>query len=73
MEGKINSLTSQGKMQGVVMTLLPVLIGVVLYQMEPEAMGRMLTEPMGWALMLLISLMLICGYFAIRKIVTIDV
>jgi tight adherence protein B len=73
MEGKIDALTSQGKMQGVVMTLLPIFIGVVLYHMEPEAMGRMFTEPMGWALIALISLMLICGYFAIRKVVTIDV
>jgi tight adherence protein B len=73
MEGKIDALTSQGKMQGVVMTLLPVFIGVVLYQMEPSSMGRILTEPMGWALIVLIIIMLFCGYMSIQKIVTIDV
>ncbi|MDT3307425.1 type II secretion system F family protein [Shewanella vaxholmensis] len=73
MEGKIDALTSQGKMQGVVMTLLPIFIGVVLYHMEPESMGRILTEPLGWALIALITIMLISGYMSIRKIVAIDV
>ena len=73
MEGKIDALTSQGKMQGVVMTLLPIFIGVVLYHMEPRSMGRIFTEPMGWALMALIFIMLTSGYLSIRKIVAIDV
>ncbi|QYJ90646.1 type II secretion system F family protein [Shewanella rhizosphaerae] len=73
MEGKIDALTSQGKMQGIVMTLLPVFIGVVLYHMEPSAMGRILTEPMGWALIALVIIMLTSGYLSIRKIVAIDV
>ncbi|WP_144211096.1 type II secretion system F family protein [Shewanella donghaensis] len=73
MEGKIDALTSQGKMQGVVMTLLPLFIGFVLYHMEPTSMGRILTEPMGWALMVVIAIMLTCGYMSIRKIVAIDV
>ncbi|WP_281213161.1 type II secretion system F family protein [Shewanella insulae] len=73
MEGKIDALTSQGKMQGIVMTLLPVFIGVVLYHMEPSAMGRILTEPMGWALIAMVIIMLTSGYLSIRKIVTIDV
>ncbi|WP_394391503.1 type II secretion system F family protein [Shewanella woodyi] len=73
MEGKIDALTSQGKMQGVVMTMLPLFIGFVLYHMEPKSMGRILTEPMGWALMALIFIMLTSGYLSIRKIVAIDV
>lgn len=73
MEGKIDALTSQGKMQGVVMTGLPLFIGAVLYHMEPDTMGRVFTEPMGWALIVVVTLMLSLGYFSIKKIVTIDV
>ncbi|WP_108946179.1 type II secretion system F family protein [Shewanella halifaxensis] len=73
MEGKIDALTSQGKMQGVVMTMLPIFIGFVLYHMEPQSMGRILTEPLGWALIALIIIMLTSGYLSIRKIVSIDV
>ncbi|QBF82523.1 secretion system protein F [Shewanella maritima] len=73
MEGKINALTAQGKMQGLVMTVLPVFIGIVLYHMEPASMGRIVTDPIGWGLIVVVTLMLICGYFTIRKIITIDV
>ncbi|MBO2580495.1 type II secretion system F family protein [Shewanella algae] len=73
MEGKIDALTSQGKLQGLVMTLLPVFIGVVLNHMEPDAMGRIFTEPLGWLTIAVVVLMLFCGYISIRKIVTIDV
>lgn len=73
MEGKISALTSQGKIQGLVMTMLPVFIGFVLYHMEPNSMGRIFSEPMGWALIALVILMLTCGYLSIRKIVSIDV
>lgn len=73
MEGKINSLTAQGRLQGIVMTAMPVFITLVLYQMEPQTMGRLVSEPMGWAVIAIASLMLICGYMSIRKIVAIDV
>ena len=73
MEGKINSLTAQGKMQGVVMTGLPIFIGVVLYHMEPTHMARLFTEPVGWLVCLIVAVMLFIGYKFIKKIVTIDV
>ncbi|MCL2913865.1 type II secretion system F family protein [Shewanella corallii] len=73
MEGKINSLTAQGKMQGLVMTALPLFIGLVLYHMEPEAMSRLFSEPVGWGVIVMVIFMLSFGYLAIKKIVTIDV
>ncbi|QSX40160.1 type II secretion system F family protein [Shewanella cyperi] len=73
MEGKIQALTSQGKLQGLVMTALPVFIGIVLYHMEPASMGRILSEPLGWGVIVVGTLMLFCGYLAIKKIVSIDV
>ena len=73
MEGKIESLTAQGKLQGKVMTGLPILLGVILFQMEPEAMGKMFTTPMGWATLAVIVVMEFLGYMVIRKITSIDV
>lgn len=73
MEGKIKALTAQGRMQGIVMTLLPVFLGVVLYYMEPEYMGKMFTEVFGWITIAVILVVLSVGYFFIRKIVNIDV
>ncbi|MGO2292628.1 MAG: type II secretion system F family protein [Pseudoalteromonas sp.] len=73
MEGKIDALTGQGKMQGIVMTALPIFIGFILYHMEPIHMMRLFTEPMGWAVLAITAIMLYVGYIFIRKIVNIDV
>lgn len=73
MEGKIESLTAQGKLQGWVMTGLPVLLGVLLNFLEPEAMSKLWTTGVGWAVLAIIVVMEMMGYFMIRKITSIDV
>jgi len=73
MEGKIQSLTAQGKMQGVVMTGLPILIGAVLMLIEPEAMEKLFTTEIGWVTLAVIVVMEFLGFMTINKITTIDV
>jgi tight adherence protein B len=73
MEGKIESLTAQGKLQGVVMTGLPILLGVLLNFLEPEAMEKLWTTPVGWIVLGIVVFMLGLGYFMISKITSIDV
>jgi tight adherence protein B len=73
MEGKIASLTAQGKIQGVVMTGLPLLVMLGLSQIEPVAMHPLFTTWIGWLTLTLIGTMEIMGYFFIRKITAIDV
>jgi len=73
MEGKIKSLTAQGIIQGYVMTGLPFLIGFALYHIEPQAMSRLFTEPIGWAVCTIVLVFVGIGYKFIKKIVTIDV
>jgi tight adherence protein B len=73
MEGKIAALTAQGKIQGLVMTMLPLFMMLALYKMEPAAMAPLFNTVMGWAVLAVIAVMELLGYFFIRKIVTIDV
>lgn len=73
MEGKIDALTGQGVMQGYVMSALPLLLGTMLYFLEPEAMGLLFTTPKGWAVLTIIFVMEVLGFFFIRKVTTIDV
>ena len=73
MEGKIDSLTAQGKLQGIVMTGLPVLLGVLLYFLEPEAMSKLWTTTIGYVVLAIIIIMEFMGYVMIRKITSIDV
>lgn len=73
MEGKIVSLTSQGKMQGYVMTGLPILLACALNVIEPEAMSKLYTTTVGYVVLGVIVVMLGIGFSIIRKITTIDV
>jgi tight adherence protein B len=73
MEGKIRALTSQGKLQAMVVGALPLFLLFVLNKMEPEAMNLMFTTPMGYATLAVIALLEIFGVLIIRKIVDINV
>ena len=73
MEGKIASLTAQGKIQGVVMTALPLLVMFGLTQIEPVAMAPLFTTWPGWLTLTVIGVMEVMGYFFIQRITAIDV
>lgn len=73
MEGKIQSLTAQGKLQGIVMTGLPVLLGVLLYFLEPASMEKLWSTWYGYITLAIIIVMEFLGYLFISKITRIDV
>jgi tight adherence protein B len=72
-EGKIRALTAQGKLQGMIVGLLPFLLMFVLVKMEPAAMSKMFTTWYGWGTIGFIVVMEFIGGLIIKKIVTIDV
>jgi len=73
MEDKIRALTAQGKLQAIVVGALPLLLVLVLAQMEPEAMALLWRTRIGWATVAVVALLEIFGIVLIRKIVAIDV
>jgi len=73
LEGKIDALTSQGKLQGWVVASMPLILGMVLNYMRPDLMGPMLDHIFGYILVGAIGLMEIMGIFIIRRIVAIDI
>lgn len=73
LEGKIDALTSQGRMQGWVVAAMPLALGLVLNWMRPDLMQPMFEHYFGYVLIVGIILMEGVGIFLIRKIVNIDV
>jgi len=73
MEGKIRSLTSQGKLQGLIVGALPLFLMMVLSHMQHEAMQPLFHTLVGWAVLGVIGILEIVGFLMIRKIVAIDV
>lgn len=73
LEGKIDALTSQGKLQGWVVAAMPAVLGMVLNYMRPDLMQPMLDHIFGYILVGMIMIMEIMGIFIIRRIVNIDI
>lgn len=73
MEARISALTSQGRMQGLIVGLLPLLLLAVLYGMEREAMQVLHTTWQGWMALGSIAVLELLGFLMIRRIVRIEI
>ena len=73
MEGKIRSLTSQGKLQGLIVGSLPLFLMLVLSRMQHDAMAPLFQPWLGWGVLAVIGILEVIGFLMIKKIVTIDV
>ncbi|MFY9852388.1 MAG: type II secretion system F family protein [Terracidiphilus sp.] len=65
--------TAQGRMTGWVLTLLPVLLGTLLYLVNPEMMSILWKNPLGIKMLWTAGIMIVIGGLIIRKIVNMDV
>jgi tight adherence protein B len=65
--------TAQGRMTGWVLTLLPVVLGLALYVVNPEMISLLWTTPIGVKMLWASFGMIVVGGLIIRKIVNMDV
>jgi tight adherence protein B len=73
LEGKIDALTAQGKLQGWIVASMPAVLGMVLNSMRPDLMEPMMDHMFGYVLVTVIAIMEILGILIIRRIVNIDI
>ena len=72
-ERKVRALTAQGRMQGIVVTAMPFLLGIAMLVMKPEIMKPFLMSWIGLGAVVTVLVLLTVGWLIIRKIVNIDV
>jgi tight adherence protein B len=72
-EGKIRSLTAQGKLQGIIMVLLPFVVGFAVHIIDPALIEPLYKTEWGWVIVVGLLVATLSGFFWIRKIVAIDV
>jgi len=65
--------TAQGRLTGWILTLLPVVLGVLLYTVNPDLMSLLWKKELGIKLLYAASIMIVIGGLIIRKIVNMDV
>ncbi len=72
-KGEIQTLIAEQKMTGMVISAIPVVIGVIFYLINREYMTLLFTEPMGRVMLGAALFLEICGALMIRKIINIEV
>ena len=72
-EGKIKSMTAMGRLQGIVVGLMPALLLLALTALDPVMMKSFYTSSVGIGLLILTGVLELVGYLVIRKIVNIDI
>jgi tight adherence protein B len=65
--------TAQGRLTGWILTFLPVVLGMLLYMVNPELMSNLWKKELGLKLMYIAGGMIVVGGLIIRKIVNLDV
>jgi tight adherence protein B len=72
-KGEISVLTAQGRISGVIISLLPVALGFAIFLMNPAYITVLFTEPLGMMMTGASVVMQLIGIFFIRKIIRIEV
>lgn len=72
-ERKVKTLTAQGRMQGMVVSAMPVFLGVIMTMLKPKLMIPFLTSFAGILSILAMTVLIAAGWLMIRKIIKIDV
>ncbi len=70
---EIMTHTAQGRLTGIVLTLLPIVLGCALYFVNPEMMSLLWKRELGIKLLYAASIMIVIGGLIIRKIVNMEV
>lgn len=73
LKGKVKALTSQGRLSGIVIGALPILLFFIINFIDPEMMSPLINTFIGQLLLLIVFIMEFIGFIWIMKIVKIDI
>jgi tight adherence protein B len=71
--GEIRSITAQQRLSASLLSVLPLLLGLVLYALNPSYISGLWSNFCGWIMMSVGGTLIVLGYFIIRRIVNIEV
>jgi tight adherence protein B len=71
--GKIVTLSAQGRLQGIVMSLLPWGLAGVLFMLDRDMIRPMFTTVPGQLMLAVIVVLEIMGWLVIRRLIAVDV
>jgi tight adherence protein B len=72
LEGKLDALTAQGRMQAWIMTSLPFAVLLGIQAVDPEGAALLLGTMSGWLVLITVMVLQLAGLLMIRRILAID-
>jgi tight adherence protein B len=72
-ENRVHTLTAQGRLQGIIVGSMPIVIGVAMTIVDKDMMLPFLRSSIGMVILLTVAVLITCGALVIRKIINIDV
>jgi tight adherence protein B len=70
---EVHTLTAQGKMSALVITVLPIALAIYIRLVNPEYYQMLFSHPLGWVMVIVGSISILLGWLFIRKIIHIEV
>jgi len=71
-KGEIKTLTAQGRLSGLIISLLPIMLGLILCLLQPDIYKLLITEKIGWIIIGISITMQTIGILIIRKIIQVE-
>ena len=72
-ERKVKTLTAQGRLQGIIVSAMPILLGIAMCVLKPKLMIPFLTSMTGILCVAVMTVLIVLGWMMIRKIIKLDV
>ena len=72
-ERKVRTMTAQGRVQGIIVSAMPIFLGAVMTAIKPKLMIPFFCSLTGVIAMAVMFFLIIIGWLIIRKIIRIDV
>jgi len=73
LEKRVQTLTAQGRATARWLGIMPLVVGGILYVIDPDAVLKLFTEPAGHLIIAIIVVLTFLGFLWIRKVVSIDI
>jgi tight adherence protein B len=70
---KVNALSAEGRFSAVILFALPLVVGGVLFKMNPDYMLTLFTDPMGQNMVMVGSFLMVTGAIIMKRMVAIKV
>jgi len=72
-QGKVQTLSAEGRLSAIILIMIPFLIGIVLHFLNPGYLGILFSRPIGRIMMGAAAIMMVIGVLVMKKMVTIKV